>query len=319
MKKLLSIMLISLMLIALLTACGTSENTDTSTDTNTDVGSKEDNVFYEQVNGGKYLKSDPSLRDSNFINYSPYKIIYTYEEFMESAENASNIDSSIFEENAIIYIRQIYGYLVGESLGYSNLKMIDGVPFITYSKYGAEDEFAAEVVTKYEDYVVIPKGEIPKEMYQFGVIGIFVDEIYLYAPKITNKVEGLPLSTNSACILKTKEQVDGFAEAYGLEEKSYPSEESYVVAIYARRPSKKGYAPDGTIIYEGYFLEREENVLKISYLYDENDCSETEYYVDFIRLYNGTGAYDNIDSIEVEVKARQNPVSNIATGYDIGN
>lgn len=312
MKKILSIVLIIILSLALFSSCVPS-STDTGIETqggetggNTDKTEKGE--LYEQINGGDYLMGDPSKRDIFHVRHSPYKLIYTYDELVEVAENANNIESSVFEENAVLYIVQKFGSIYGKPIGFNDLKMIDGAPFITYTLYRYENEVASEAICYHEDYIVIPKSSVPDGMYQTGVIGVIQNEIALEVPQAVNVVEESALPINSAYVLKTKDEVNEFAAAYGLEKTITPGYKEIVIAICVRRPKREYY---GTDSYQGYFYKRDGSTLKISYLYEENENSEWETYIEFIEPPNTLS--DVIEEATVEVKERQNPVPNVGT------
>ena len=201
MKKTLSLVLVIILSLALLSACAPS-STDTGTqtqggETGINADKTEKGVLYEQINGGDYLKGDPSKRDIFSVEYSPYKLIYAYEELVEVAENANNIESSVFEENAVLYIVQRFPGIYGMSIGFNDLKMLDGAPFITYTQYVYEDEDMAEMECYHEDYIVIPKNELPQEIPQSGKIGVIMNEIKLARPNGANIVDELSVPLNT--------------------------------------------------------------------------------------------------------------------------
>ena len=99
MKKTLSLVLVIILSLALLSACAPS-STDTGTqtqggETGINTAKTEKGELYEQINGGDYLMGDPSKRDIFQVRHSPYKLIYTYDELVEAAENANNIESTL--------------------------------------------------------------------------------------------------------------------------------------------------------------------------------------------------------------------------------
>ena len=126
MKKLLSIMLVSLMLIALLTACGAPNNTDTDSqgdETNTDTADTSggtENVgqenqplqptkiicgYYPYVYAGDFLKD--TLTDcSDYSNY--FYEIFTYDEFCASVEDPSALSPEHFIDNYVLVLRRCH-------------------------------------------------------------------------------------------------------------------------------------------------------------------------------------------------------------------
>ena len=145
-------------------------------------------------------------------------------------------------------------------------------------------------------------------MYQTGVIGVIQNEIFLEKPRASNVVEESSLPINSAYVLRTKEEVNEFAAAYGLDKTETPSYNGIVIAVCVRRPEREYY---GTDPYQGYFYKRDGSTLEISYLYEENENSEWETYIEFIEPPNTLS--DVIEEATVEVKERQNPVPNVGT------
>jgi hypothetical protein len=145
-------------------------------------------------------------------------------------------------------------------------------------------------------------------MYQMGVIGVIQNEIALEVPQAVNVVEESALPINSAYVLKTKDEVNEFAATYGLEKTITPGYKEIVIAVCVRRP-KIEY--NGTYSYQGYIYKRDGSTLKISYLYEENENSEWETYIEFIEPPNTLS--DIIEEATVEVKERQNPVPNVGT------
>lgn len=303
MKKLISFTIIILLMLSFVFSCNIFD-----TDTNTDEG-EDTPKLYSQINGGEFLgKLDDSIfsvGDVITVNDSPYRLISTYEDLMELSENASNIDSSIFEENVILYVRQQYGELSGEAVGYSDLKMENGELFITYSRYDYRGGAASECVVWYKDYIVIPKNELPEGTPQSGKIGVIINEIKLARPNGANIVEELSVPLNTVWVFETADEKKEFKSTYNVSEQShYHSPDERTIAIYVKRPTKyESYAYQG---YQGYLPEVKDNILKLTYLYDENNIGETEYYIDFICL--PIEMLEDVEKIEVEVKARKNPV-----------
>ena len=64
----------------------------------------------------------------------------------------------------------------------------------------------------------------------------------------------------------------------------------------------------------GYLAEVNGTNLKITYLYDENNAAETEYYIDFILLPKEI--LEGVEDIDVAVEPRLEPAPNVATEYD---
>lgn len=303
MKKLISFTIIILLMLSFVFSCNIFD-----TDTNTDEG-EDTPKLYSQINGGEFLgKLDDSIfsvGDVITVRDSPYRLISTYEELMELSENASKIDSSIFEENVILYVRQQYGELSGEAVGYSDLKMENGELFITYSKYEYWSGAVSECIVWYKDYIVIPKNEIPQEIPQSGKIGVIMNEIKLARPNGANIVDELSVPLNTVWFFETADEKKEFKSTYNVSEEShFHTADEKGIAIYVKRPTKYegSYAHKG---YQGYLPVKEDNVLKITYLYDENLIAETEYYIDFICI--PVEMFEGVEKIEVDVKARQNP------------
>ncbi|MBE6663979.1 MAG: hypothetical protein E7602_05695 [Ruminococcaceae bacterium] len=299
-------------------------NTDT-TDTSTDTQKPESNEgesnkhkeLYSQIKGGKFLENlgDSTIEkeDATAVNFSPYRLICTYDELLEFAENASNIDSSVFEENIILYVKQRYPNICGEPVGYSDFKIENGELFITYSKYKYRLENSGELITYYKDYIVIPKSELPLELERNGTIGVIINVIELNHMEGINKVEEQTVPLNSAWILRTKDEVNEFASTYNITDKAFPYSDEVVVAIYMKRPQKIMYVDEIQNTHQGYLAEVNGSNLKITYLYDENNAGETEYYIDFIVLPKEM--LEGVEEIEVALEPRQNPVLNIGTAY----
>ena len=314
MKKTFAGVLALLMLLCLLSSCGISNNTDTEKDTQsneTSTDAEKDSVgkLYSQINGGKFLgKLDETIItiSPSTINYSPYMLINTYDELIQLAENASEIDSSIFEENVILYVRQRYPNISGEPLGYRGLKMEDGELFITYSKYQYRLECASEAVAYYKDYIVIPKNELPNGIEQSGKISVILKPIVLENLQDINEVEEqTAIHENTAWLFKTREELDAFIASYSIDQKTYPDSEDFVIAIYIKRPERIDYEFERDITSQGYLCGVEESTLSLTYLYNEFKCGEMGYYIDFISIPSDLA--ENIENIRVDIKARENP------------
>lgn len=295
---------------------------DTSTDTqkpeSSDGGSNKDKQLYSQIKGGEFLEKlgDSTIikEDKTKVNFSPYRLICTYDELLEFSENASEIDSTIFEENVILYVKQRYPNICGEPVGYSDFKIENGELFITYSKYEYRLENAAEAIMYYNDYIVIPKSELPLELERNGTIGVIINVIELNHMEGINKVEEQTVPLNSAWILRTKDEVNEFASTYNITDKAFPYSNEVVVAIYMKHPQKIPYVNESQNTHQGYLAEANGTNLKITYLYDENNAGETEYYIDFIILPKEM--LDGIEEIEVTLEPRIEPVPNVAKEYD---
>ena len=297
-------------------------STDTSTDTqapeSSDTESNKDKQLYSQIKGGEPSENigDSKIvqEDKIKVNYSPYRLIYTYDELLELTENASEIDSTIFEENVILYVKQRYSSIWGEPVGYSDFKIENGELFITYSKYMYSLETAAEAIMHYNDYIVIPKSELPRELEKAGTISVIINLIELYHMEGGKKVDEMTMPLNSAWILRTKDEVNEFASTYNITDKAFPYSNEVVVAIYMKRPQKVPYMNESQNTHQGYLAEVNGTNLKITYLYDENNAGETEYYIDFIILPKEM--LDGIEEIEVTLEPRLEPVPNVAKEYD---
>ena len=295
---------------------------DTSTDTqkpeSSDGGSNKDKQLYSQIKGGKFLENlgDSTIikEDKTKVNFSPYRLIYTYDELLEFSENASEIDSTIFEENVILYVKQRYPSIWGEPVGYSDFKIENGELFITYSKYEYRLGIAGELIMYYNDYIVIPKSELPLELERTGTIGVIINVIKLDHMQGVNKVDEMTTPLNSAWILRTKDEVNEFASTYNITDKAFPYSNEVVVAIYMKRPQKIMYVDEIQNTHQGYLAEVNGTNLKITYLYDENNAGETEYYIDFIILPNEI--LEGIEDIEVALEPRIEPVPNVAKEFD---
>ena len=303
-----------------------TDTTDTSTDTSTDKQepesnegeSNKDKQLYSQIKGGEPSENigDSKIvqEDKIKVNYSPYRLIYTYDELLELTENASEIDSTIFEENIILYVKQRYPSIWGEPVGYSDFKIENGELFITYSKYMYSLECASEAIIYYNDYIVIPKRELPAELEKAGTISVIINVIELYHMEGGKKVDEMTMPLNSAWILRTKDEVNEFASTYNITDKAFPYSNEVVVAIYMKRPQKIMYVDEIQNTHQGYLAEVNGMNLKITYLYDENNAGETEYYIDFIILPNEI--LEGIEDIEVALEPRIEPVPNVAKEYD---
>ena len=99
-----------------------------------------------------------------------------------------------------------------------------------------------------------------------------------------------------------------------ITEKAFPDYNEVVVAIYMKRPQKIMYVDEIQNTHQGYLAEVNGTNLKITYLYDENNAGETEYYIDFIILPKEM--LDGIEEIEVTLEPRLEPVPNVAKEFD---
>ena len=129
-----------------------------------------------------------------------------------------------------------------------------------------------------------------------------------------NKVDEMTTPLNSAWILRTKDEVNEFASTYNITDKAFPYSNEVVVAIYMKHPQKIPYVNESQNTHQGYLAEANGTNLKITYLYDENNAGETEYYIDFIILPKEM--LDGIEEIEVTLEPRIEPVPNVAKEYD---
>lgn len=318
MKKTIAIILMVSMLVALLSSCGAPVNTDTQFPEASGGESNEDKQLYSQIKCGDFFEelgnSTIVKNDENTVNFSPYRLVYTYDELLTLSENAINVDSSVFEENVILYVKQRYPNISGEPIGYSDFRIENGEAYITYSKYEYSPRMAGELVIYYKDYIVIPKSELPQEHEKAGTIGVIINVMELNHMQGVNKVEKQTVPLNSAWVLTTRDEVNEVASTYNITEKAFPDSDDVVVAIYIKRPQKIQHMNERQNTHQGYLAEVNGTNLKITYLYDENNAVKTEYYIDFILLPKEI--LEGVEDIDVAVEPRLEPVPNIATEYD---
>lgn len=233
MKKLLSIILVALMIIALLASCSKPVNTNTDSQDeekaevnngltlpNMTIVNKEHNYYpYLKNEAIKYIGNDFPNEKGKYI-----KLIETKDEFQSCIENC-DIDSSIFENNYILVLNINWEYTLysWRTIGYYNLRCEDEEYIINMDIYlqNEGDMFYIEAAERINitNYFIVPKTEI--ESFD-GIKDVRIDdedktriEEFPRCSYIKSKVP-TPSSQNASILVKTDENEDELSETLNL-------------------------------------------------------------------------------------------------------
>ncbi len=211
MKRILSLLLVSIMLLALLISCGNEISTDTSSDTIQNTGTNDQTIdtdnkdeiiddsnddasvlapsyntfdftgekeyrYYERVNAGKYL-----LDDMRQCGIKPnYRIIKTYDDFSRLVENPTSVPKGVFENNFILIIRTIgsSSHRIATGGGFLNLSYDLDLKLLSidvHSRYNNNNDTTCDEI-EYYDYLIIPKNTLYVEPPSTGDIAFHFEE-----------------------------------------------------------------------------------------------------------------------------------------------
>ncbi len=248
-----------------------------------------DTNYFEDIDLTVNLKDDS---DSTFntcielldfersLQFQPYRLITTYEEFTSLAKNTEGFDADIFSENVVLYIEYAScSHKLG--LYYKNLTFIDGKPYIVRD-FNTEnkDILCNGMLTTYDYYFVIPKSQIDKEMLNEGTITILHNSTIIYDHQAIQAPDNVNKELNTMWILKTNEELEDFCSFYGIEKPSdinFYDRNQMVAVLYTQRSTKYN---EGEFGYYGFGNGN----ITFTYFTDGASDEEKSYVFDFIEL-----------------------------------
>ncbi len=161
MKKFLSILLALVMCLGLFVSCNNEEQPSNQEN-------EETVKYYKKMSGIEYIGDDMPTRDNNGATGLPfgsyYKLILTYDDFLESFSDTDKIDANFFDKN-FLYV--ICHYSTGTlrssdeyEIGYRNFYIDNKTAYLTLDKtfaFGNTSAGGNPIINVQYTYVTIPK------------------------------------------------------------------------------------------------------------------------------------------------------------------
>lgn len=229
----------------------TSDKTDLGTDFNSDIN--DDSDLDAQINIATMLNKEYytqiSTKDREYLGtdfpseYGEYyKVVKTYDKLKGLVSNVDSIDSSIFDDNYVVILKQHYSNIGhgGAYIGFRSAKLFKDNPSITWDYIFYSNRPYPESIVELDrfSYIIVPKDCVSFE--EDGTVkelNIVKDERYYYDfsyLSIPDEKENKN-DAGKAWMLKNENDVKALKKQYDLLVylSDYNFEDNYYLAVYS--------------------------------------------------------------------------------------
>ena len=230
----------------------TSEKTDINTDFNSDIND-DDSDLDAQINIATMLNKEYytqiSTKDREYLGtdfpseYGEYyKVVKSYDKLKGLVSNVDSIDSSIFDDNYVVILKQHYSNIGhgGVYIGFRSAKLFKDNPSITWDYIFYSDRLYPESIVELDrfSYIIVPKDCVSFE--EDGTVKelkIVMDRrnYYNFSYSSIPDEKKNKNDAGKAWMLKNENDIKALKKQYSLElnPSEYDFEDSCYLAVYS--------------------------------------------------------------------------------------